>query len=105
MYGVAQLLLGKVIMGLQATGVSTGISTGGIIAEPRLPRPDAVTPPRHSCKPATTTCGDSDLPSGDSNLQKMEQKNNHADSPLLNKMREDYPDFAKIVEDLDMRLT
>ena len=24
---------------------------------------------------------------------------------LLNKMREDYPDFAKIVEDLDMRLT
>ena len=31
---VAQLLLGKVIMGLQATGVSTGISTGGIIAEP-----------------------------------------------------------------------
>ena len=34
MYGVAQLLLGKVIMGLQATGVSTGISTGGIIAEP-----------------------------------------------------------------------
>ena len=34
MYGVAQLPLGKVIMGLQATGVSTGISTGGIIAEP-----------------------------------------------------------------------
>ena len=34
MYRVAQLLLGKVIMGLQATGVSTGISTGGIIAEP-----------------------------------------------------------------------
>lgn len=34
MYGVAQLLLGKVSMGLQATGVSTGISTGGIIAEP-----------------------------------------------------------------------
>ena len=34
MYGVAQLLLGKVSMGLQTTGVSTGISTGGIIAEP-----------------------------------------------------------------------
>ena len=34
MHGVAQLLLGKVIMGLQATGVSTGISTGGIIAVP-----------------------------------------------------------------------
>ena len=34
MHEVAQLLLGKVIMGLQATGVSTGISTGGIIAEP-----------------------------------------------------------------------
>ena len=34
MYRVAQLLLGKVIMGLQATGVSTGISTGGIIAVP-----------------------------------------------------------------------
>ena len=34
MYGVAQLLLCKVSMGLQATGVSTGISTGGIIAEP-----------------------------------------------------------------------
>ena len=34
MYGVAQLLLVKVSMGLQATGVSTGISTGGIIAEP-----------------------------------------------------------------------
>ena len=34
MYGVAQLLLCKVSMGLQATGVSTGLSTGGIIAEP-----------------------------------------------------------------------
>ena len=34
MHGVAQLLLCKVSMGLQATGVSTGISTGGIIAEP-----------------------------------------------------------------------
>ena len=34
MHEVAQLLLGKVIMGLQATGVSTGISTGGMIAEP-----------------------------------------------------------------------
>ena len=34
MYGVAQLLLCKVSMGLQATGVNTGISTGGIIAEP-----------------------------------------------------------------------
>ena len=34
MHEVAQLLLGKVIKGLQATGVSTGISTGGIIAEP-----------------------------------------------------------------------
>lgn len=34
MYGVAQLLFDKVSMGLKATGVSTGISMGGIIAEP-----------------------------------------------------------------------